>query len=272
MNLSDFEAEVRSFLSQESQSFFHFQVLKEVDSTNNLLLKKSQEGADEGTLIVAERQTAGKGTRGRSFFSELPQALYFSLLLRPHALPPQTAVKITAAAAVSVCRALEQRGSETAQIKWVNDIYLKNKKICGILTQALFSQNGFPEAIVCGIGINLAAPPGGFPPEIADVAGAVFSDSDEAKAKRAAVLAAVLENLRAFYLSLKETGDIGCNEEYRNRSLLIGKEVFVTRNEQSEKATVLDIDSQCRLVVRFEATNTTEALIAGDVSLHGTRF
>ena len=195
------------------------------------------------------------------------------MVLRPEKLPPPSAVKITAAAGVCVCNALERCGTPPAFIKWVNDVYMNGKKICGILTEGSFSADGRLQTVICGIGINLAAPDGGFPPEIAATAGSAFATADEAERQRAAVLAAALESLRTQYLSLQRTGKTGSEEEYRRRSLLIGRTVTVTRqNGTAETATVTDIDTECRLCVRWDATGLEETLIGGDVTLHGNRF
>lgn len=273
MNLSETEAAVRALLSDGSNDFYRFLMLEKTDSTNNRILTEAAGGAAEGLTVCAVRQTAGKGSRGRSFFSAAPCGLYFSVLFRPPAIPPENLVRITAAAAVAVCSALEACGSEEALIKWVNDVYINRRKVCGILTEGRFSAAGRLEAVVCGIGLNLAAPPGGFPSDIAETAGAVFATADEAERQRAAVLAAALESLRTQYLSLQRTGKTGSEEEYRRRSLLIGRTVTVTRqNGTAETATVTDIDKECRLCVRWKATGLEETLIGGDVTLHGNRF
>ena len=247
MNRSEFETAVRARLSDESNSFFRFLCLEETDSTNNSAAAEAAAGTAEGLVVVAGKQTAGKGSRGRSFLSASPRGLYFSVVLRPEKLPPPSAVKITAAAGVCVCNALERCGTPPAFIKWVNDVYMNGKKICGILTEGSFSADGRLQTVICGIGINLAAPDGGFPPEIAATAGAAFATADEAERQRAAVL--------------------------RRRSLLIGRTVTVTRqNGTAETATVTDIDTECRLCVRWKATGLEETLIGGDVTLHGNRF
>ena len=107
MNLSETEAAVRALLSDGSNDFYRFLMLEKTDSTNNRILTEAVGGAAEGLTVCAVRQTAGKGSRGRSFFSAAPCGLYFSVLFRPPAIPPEHLVRITAAAAVAVCSALE---------------------------------------------------------------------------------------------------------------------------------------------------------------------
>ena len=272
MNLSETEAAVRTLLSNGSNDFYRFLMLEKTDSTNNRILTEAAGGAAEGLTVCAVRQTAGKGSRGRSFFSAAPCGLYFSVLFRPPAIPPENLVRITAAAAVAVCSALETCGSEEALIKWVNDVYMNGKKICGILTEGSFSADGRLQTVICGIGINLAAPDGGFPPEIAATAGAVFPTFEEAEKRRAAVLAGILERLRAHYRALIESGKSGCEEEYRRRSFLVGRTVSVTRGKNTEDAAVIGVDDNCRLKVRWLQTEKEETLIGADVSLHESRF
>ena len=128
-------------------------------------------------MLVAESQTAGRGRLGRSFHSPVGTGLYMSILLRP-TFSAERALFITTAAAVAVCRAIEQETGLKPQIKWVNDIYLHEKKICGILTESSinFETKGLKWAVL-GIGLNLSEPEGGFPEEIRSVAGALFAES-----------------------------------------------------------------------------------------------
>lgn len=112
---------------------FDLQVQTEVTSTNTLLKAQAEQGAPEGTVLIAESQTAGKGRLGRHFTSPPGTGIYFSLLLRPHCTAEKS-LFITTTAAVAVCEAIEQVTGLNPQIKWVNDVYLNEKKVCGILT------------------------------------------------------------------------------------------------------------------------------------------
>ena len=150
----------------------YLQVQTEVTSTNTLLKAQAEQGAPEGTVLIAESQTAGKGRLGRHFTSPPGTGIYFSLLLRPHCTAEKS-LFITTTAAVAVCEAIEQVTGLNPQIKWVNDIYLNEKKVCGILTEASVDfENGGLNWAVLGIGINIAVPKEGFPEEIRSIAGA----------------------------------------------------------------------------------------------------
>ena len=233
----------------------------EVDSTNAVLKQMADAGAPEGLAVVALRQTAGRGRRGRSFLS--PEGgIYFSLLLRP-AFAPQLALYATAAAAVAVCRAIEQSGGAQCRIKWVNDVYMADKKVCGILTEGAFDAEteGLRYAVV-GIGINLTEPPGGFAPEIADRAAAVFGRQTVFAAQTASLAARVINTFWQFYTDIEQKGFLA---EYRARSWLDGKTVTYERGGTAHSGMVLGIDEQARLLVRENGVTT--ALSAGDVSV-----
>lgn len=223
----------------------HPLVEKSLDSTNAAARRLAEQGAAEGTAVLAGSQTQGRGRYGRSFYSPDGTGVYLSLLLRPAGDPQQT-VLLTAAAAAAICQAMEALGVDGPEIKWVNDIFLHGKKVCGILCEASFSlETGAPEYVVVGAGINVYAPEGGFPPEIADIAGALWdAPVPDGKNKLAA------EFLNRFWELYRTGGDF--LEDYRRRSLVIGKTVTVAAETGSQRALALDIDDRCRLRVRFD--------------------
>ena len=124
--------------------------LESVDSTNTYLSRLADQGAPEGTVVVAEVQTAGRGTAGRSFFSPAGEGLYLSVLLRPEAELSQL-LTLTGRAAAAVRTAMERACGASCRIKWLNDIYLNGKKLCGILAE--LSPDG--DRVILGVGINL---------------------------------------------------------------------------------------------------------------------
>ncbi len=236
------------------------EVLPECVSTN-LLLKERAGSLPSWHTVIARRQTGGRGRMGRSFSSPEGSGLYMSVLLRPE-LPPEDAALITPAAAVAVCRAAEELGSDRAEIKWVNDVLIGGRKVCGILTEAgTGSRPGTLDYAVVGVGVNVTAPEGGFPPEIADIAGAVFPRRQPDTLDRLA--AAFLRHFYGIYASLPG-GDF--RAEYRARSCLTGKRVNVLRGGGAREALVLAVDERCRLCVRY-GDGTEEALFSGEVSI-----
>lgn len=237
------------------------EILPSVDSTNNYGKKLAAEDAPEGTVVISEQQTAGKGRLGRQFLSPPKTGLYMSLVLRPR-FSAQESLSITTAAAVAVAQAVEEVSGREAQIKWVNDVYLEGKKICGILTEASLNfENGGLEYAVLGIGINVKEPEGGFPGELARVATAVFREEcgDETRCRLAAC---VVNRFFAIYDQLPEKGFL---EEYRRRSFLTGKEVTFTADGRERNGLVEGIDDEARLIVTVEGGR--EYFSAGEVQL-----
>ena len=234
-----------------------------VGSTNTLLKAWAEDGCAEGTVAVAEEQTAGRGRQGRSFYSPKGTGLYLSILLRPEA-KAEAALPITTAAAVAVAEAVEALTGRDAQIKWVNDICLDGKKVCGILTEASvdLESGGLHYAIV-GIGANLLLPPGGFPEELQNTAGAVFKTC-ELPDLRCRFTAALLDRFFARYRTL---GSDACFEEYRRRCLVLGRRVTVlSGGVPVGEAEVLDLDRDYSLRVRYD-DGRIALLNSGEVSV-----
>lgn len=234
--------------------------LESTDSTNTCVRRLAEAGAPEGSVVVAAAQTAGRGRSGKSFLSPAGTGLYMSILLRPQ-LAMGDALLITTAAAVAVAHAVERVAAVKAQIKWVNDVYVDGKKVCGILTEgALDLENGGLRYAILGIGINICPPAGGFPPELAPIAGALTGAGGEAL--RAPLAAAVLDEFFALYPHLTEKPFY---DDYVSRSLLTGRQIEVLRGGTRLPATALGIDRDLHLRVRY-ADGSEENLAAGEVS------
>ncbi len=237
------------------------EVFEKTESTNTLLRQFAQEGADEGLVLIAGEQTAGRGRMGRSFFSPGDTGVYMSVLLKPD-IKPEDAVQITTAAAVSVCEALEKLGVENTGIKWVNDIFVENKKVCGILTESSFdSVKGVLEFAVLGIGINVYEPKGGFPEDIKNIAGSVFKT--EKPGLRNEIVAHFLNSFFDFYNCISEKKHL---EEYRSRSFVIGKDITVLSNGDSVNAKAIGIDDNCNLIAQF-SDGSVKNLYSGEISV-----
>ncbi len=234
--------------------------LESVDSTNTYLRALAENGAPEKTVVAAAEQTAGRGRSGKRFLSPAGTGLYMSILLRPK-LTMADSLLITTAAAVAAARAIETVTGRGTQIKWVNDVYVDGKKVCGILTEgALDLESGGLRYAILGIGVNICAPAGGFAPEIRDIAGALLPDG--AAECRAPLAAAMIDNFFALYPRLAEKTFF---DEYASRSLLDGKPIEVLRGNTRIPATALGIDRDFRLRVVY-ADGEEEALAAGEVS------
>lgn len=237
-------------------------VFPTLESTNTLVREKAAVGTPEGYTVVANTQTRGRGRSGRSFYSPADTGIYLSLLLRPHHYSSIQAVRLTTMAAVAACEAIETVSSQKAMIKWVNDIYVAGKKVCGILTEASFGlEDGYLEYAVLGVGINVTPPAGGFPSELKEIAAALFDHPQSDGKNRLA--AEFLNRFMTHYSSPRSNAYI---EDYRSRSLVIGKEIQVLLPDRTRKALALDVDQECRLLVEY-ADGKREYLTSGEVSI-----
>ena len=239
-------------------------VFPSLASTNATAKQMAAQGAQNGSVVIAERQSEGRGRLGRSFFSPDGTGVYMSVIVRG-SLQVTDATRLTTAAAVATAQAIEVVSDRTAGIKWVNDIYLNGKKVCGILTEGgICSGKGQLDYAVIGIGINVAPPKGGFPDEIADIAAAIFADANAANGMREDLIAEILNHLMPLLENLTSP-NILC--EYRRRSTIVGQRVYVHRADSPARAALaLEIDNDFRLLVRYE-DGTTEALDSGEVSI-----
>lgn len=252
---------VEKYLNPE-HSYIGLEILPDIGSTNDYLREKAAQGKGEGYAVVAGAQTRGKGRTGRSFYSPADTGIYLSLLLRPKDCGPAQAVKFTTMAAVAACEAIEKVSHRSPQIKWVNDIYIDGKKVSGILTEASVSlENGSLEYVLLGIGINVYPPEKGFPQELRETAGSVFQERKSDGKNQLA--AGFLNRLMEIYTK-EETGEYA--EEYRKRSMVLGKRIQILTPEGEKGARALEIDKDCRLLVEYEDGNR-ELLRAGEIRI-----
>ena len=237
-------------------------VFSSVTSTNTILKEMAEQGAKEGTVIIAEEQTAGRGRTGKQFYSPKGTGIYISILLRPD-IPAEESLFLTTSAAVATARAIEDVSDKRSLIKWVNDIYLEDKKTCGILTEGAFNvETGKLDYAIVGIGINVCIPDGGFPDNIKDIATAIFDKQTDSINKRSILIANLLDYFMEYYKDFKSKSYV---KEYIERSMIIGKTITVIEGSKTSVAKAIDIDKNCRLKVQFE-DGTTKWLSSGEVS------
>ena len=258
------ESGVRAYLRRRD---LDLRVYKSISSTNTVLKQLAESGEAEGTVLLAEEQTAGRGRMSRSFFSPPRSGLYMSLLLRPH-LSAQLSTRITACAAVAVAEAIEELTGCRAEIKWVNDVLVDGKKVCGILTEgSIDCESGLMHYAIVGIGINIRPPEGDFPAELRQIAGALPAAPD-GEDLRCRLAAAVLDRLMDLYEQLPE-GD--CYEAYKSRSCLIGRQINILPLEgEPVPATAIDVEPDFSLRVRL-ADGTEKLLNSGEVSVRAKK-
>ena len=234
-----------------------------ITSTNTVLKQMALDGAPAGLALVAGQQTAGRGRMGRSFYSPAATGLYLSLLLRPD-LPLSQAAGLTACAAVSVAESIESLADLHPRIKWVNDLYLGSRKVCGILTEAVPApgQDRMSQVIV-GIGVNTRVPADDFPPELREIAGAVFGTA-AIPDLRCRLAAGILDRLMQY---AAHPADPRIWQKYRERSFVLGRPVQILAPGQAPvQATALDLESDYALRVRL-SDGTEQLLRSGEISL-----
>lgn len=250
---------IKDCLCKELQGI-EINTFDEVTSTNTLL-KEEGKNKSEFCTIIASSQTSGRGRLGRSFYSPQSSGVYFSVLLKPE-LEIQKAILITTAAAVAVTRTLEILGCENPQIKWVNDIFVNNKKVCGILTESVVNtETKKIDFAVLGVGINLVKPKEDFPEDIKNIAGAVFSE--DAPFIKERFVAEFLNEFYKIYVNLSEAEFMF---EYKNKCFCIGREISVISGDSVRQGTAISIDKNARLLVKFPDDHT-EFISSGEISI-----
>ncbi len=251
---------IQKYLKQEYKNM-DINVIPVIGSTNDLVREKANEGYDEGYIAIANEQTKGRGRYGRKFFSPSGTGLYMSILLRPKNYSASEAVKVTMIAAVALCEAIEEVSDEKAEIKWVNDVFINGKKICGILTEASYGlESGVLDYAVVGVGINVYRPEGGFTEEIEQIAGAIFDTTrDDLKNH---LSAGFINKFMRYYLLQNDE----FVEEYRRRSFVVGKKVMVIMGDNKREALVKGVDKDCRLIVKYD-DGEEECLSYGEISI-----
>ena len=240
-------------------------VLEKTDSTNSVLKRMATDGAMDGTVVIAEQQTAGRGRLGRSFLSPSGSGIYISFLLRPQ-VRPDRALNLTACTAIAVCDAIEAAVGMRPQIKWTNDILLDSRKVCGILTEmSVEGESGALQYIVVGIGINCSQRLTDFPEELRDVAGSIDMAA-RIPCDRNRLCAELINAMDRMYADWLD--GIWSVEKYRADCATLGREVRVLRGGTSRNAFAEDIDDEFSLIVRYE-DGTRETVFSGEVSVRG---
>ena len=229
-------------------------VFDEIDSTNNEAKRMVADGFSGTCLLLADRQSGGRGRMGRSFYSPGQTGAYFSILY-PASTALDTAVTVTAAASVAVLRAIQALTGIQTQIKWVNDLYLGERKISGILTEALTTAEG--TYVIVGIGVNLSTD--SFPGELSGIAGSL-----DAPTVTAAEMAA--EAFRQLYPFLLDPADRTWLGEYRSCSRVLGREVQWSDSNGTHEGKAVGIDDEGALLVEMPNGFQTR-LFSGEISV-----
>lgn len=239
----------------------HVVYLESTQSTNEEAKKIAREGAEEGTIVVAEEQITGHGRLARGFYSPFAKGIWFSLILRPKFFPME-ASKCTLLAAVGVCRGIRRMGLADAGIKWPNDILVHGKKLVGILTLMSASMEKI-DYIIMGIGINTGIKKNEFPEDFRE--GATSFLNEGINVSRKDLLAAILGELEKEYSIAQNEGFDKVLDDWRALSVTLGQEVRVIFGDDSYTGKAVDIDRDGCLLVN--TGSEVKRVIAGDVSI-----
>lgn len=235
----------------------------EVGSTNQVAKELADGGAPEGTVVVAECQTGGRGRRGRSWISPARKGIWFSVILRPRVAPAQ-APQLTLLAAVAVAAAVRERTGLPLGIKWPNDLLAGGRKVCGILTE-IKAEIDAVEYIVLGIGLNANLEAGDFSPEVRPQATSLYLELGR-PVERVPLFQRILSWLEKWYERWQEEGFAPVREAWKEASITLGQEVRVNSWREVFQGVALDIDDEGSLLVR-DAGGRVRRFNSGEVSL-----
>lgn len=234
----------------------------EISSTNTVLKERAATGEKNGTILISEYQTQGRGRLGRSFFSPRGCGIYLSYLIKPQ-IKAEDSIFITVAAAVAMVRAIKKVFDIDTKIKWVNDIYYENKKLCGILTEGAVLTSGELGYAVLGVGINIKNPPGGYPEDFDYKTTNIETIKGEVTTCEKHRL--IAEFINEFDIIFNDN-KFSFIKEYKEASCIIGESIEILSGEHKGYATAIDINDNAELVAKLP-TGETVILSSGDVSI-----
>lgn len=237
-----------------------------VGSTNELAKELAQKGAPEGTVVVAEEQTGGKGRMGRVWYSPAGKGLWFSVILRP-CISPADASKMALVCAVAVARAIRENTGLPAGIKWPNDILLDGRKVAGILTE-MNAEIDRVNYLVAGIGINVSQNSSEMPPGLAEIATSL-AEQKGSPVVRAELLAAVINYLDLYYRDFVAGNFTTILSAWKDMSVTLNRWVRVISLNYQDEGIAFDIDDEGALLL-MKKDGSMKRIISGDVSIRST--
>jgi len=237
--------------------------LDKANSTSDIAKEKAL-SEDEGTVVIAEEQTKGRGRLGRHWDSPPGTGIWMSIILKPN-IRPHEAYQITQAAAVAVVKSIEEVTNLAAGIKWPNDIIINHKKVCGILTE-MSSEPDRVNYIILGIGVNVNADLKDIPPYLQNKATSLKEEYGK-KISRERLIVTLLKNIEKIYYDFVENGFSAVIDDCRRYSVLLGEEITITQMDRVYKGEAFDIREDGVLLVR--TLEGIVELISGDVSIRG---
>ncbi len=241
---------------------FDFTLLSSVDSTNNYI-KRNADVLSDLCVVIADEQLSGRGRQGKSFYSPKDDGLYMSILVKNEGISNDPL--FTSKICLAVCRAIDKiTGTDNNSgvgIKWVNDIYFGKKKLCGILCERFRSGEG-KTYVVAGVGINMKLTHSALPKDIKNIATSLF-DMTKTSYDKLKLCSLIWESFNEVFENLSSEETL---YEYKQRSVVIGREINIITNEGELRAAALDICEDGSLLVRTE-TGYTQKLCGGEITI-----
>ncbi len=234
----------------------------EIGSTNDMAARLTEKEVPEGTVVTAEKQTAGKGRLGRTWASPERSGLWFSVILRPK-ISPYHSPKLTFIAGLSVLDAIKKVTGEDAELKWPNDVMLRGKKLCGILTE-MKAEMDIVNYLIIGIGINVNLSKNDLPESVRGRATSLKMELRK-DVPRVKLLAEALKSLEEYYELFKQEGPEPIIKKWKRKCATLGRKVKIQSGGELIEGIAEDIDGDCALLVRL-ADGTVKKAVTGDVS------
>lgn len=257
-------SEIKEYLNTKfiGKKFVHFD---SIDSTNTKAKELASLGEENGTVIISEEQTGGRGRLGRNWCSPKGKGIWLSIILKPD-IDPMNIAKITQVAGAAVCKSLLDMGI-TTYIKWPNDIIINNKKVCGILTE-MSGELNMVNYVVLGMGINVNIDTEEFPEDLKEIATSLKIEQKKT-INRKELTGRILNNFELLYEDFLSTLSLSASVKIcKKHSILLGREIKIINRNTSTLGKAIDIDNEGRLIVQYE-NGETEAVISGEVSIRG---
>jgi len=262
----EFAGDLETKIIAAERRLIHYH--RQVDSTAEVIKKLAEKGAPEGTIVLAEEQTGGRGRMGRSWYSPFAGGIWLHILLRPPLTPAQTPL-LTLLASVAVTKAIRRLLPHVeAGIKWPNDVLVRGRKVCGILTE-LKAEPDIIHYVITGIGINVNIDAGKFRTELKDTATSLYLENKNNRVSRQKLTAFVLEEMDTFYRQYLSAGSLPVIEEWKKYSITLGEEVTIKNVLDVFWGKAVDVDSSGALVVEGK-NGLRRHFQAGEVTLRGT--
>ncbi len=247
------------------QADIHY--FQEIDSTNTKAKELAEKGAIEGTMVIAESQTRGRGRMGRQWYSSPGAGIYTSLILRP-TIPPLAAPKITLMTAVAIAEALLSQLDLDIRIKWPNDILIQGKKLVGILTE-ISSEMNVVHYIVVGLGLNVNTPRRDFPPELQNIATSLFMETGNV-CSRARLIRGFLEQFEKYYNRFKQDDFHHIVARWKQLSNAIGQRIVVDIRGEKHTGTIMDVDDEGGLLLQEEQGKVLR-IVSGEIEFYDSQ-